>query len=254
MNENIFREYDIRGVVETDFTKDVVISIAKSLGTLILSKGYKNCVIGYDARHSADFLFTTFSETLNSLGIDVISIGECTTPMLYFAQIDMTMDAGVMITGSHNPSDMNGFKMLLKDGAIFGEAIQNLKNLILDSKLAPEVSEKGTTKTVLIKDKYTSYLKENITLGKEKLKIVVDGGNGTGGEIASEVFRDLGCEVIELYTKPDGDFPNHHPDPTVPEYMTDLIAKVKETKADLGSIQTKVVGNLMVISHIHMEK
>ena len=234
MNENIFREYDIRGVVEADFTKDVVISIAKSLGTLLLNKGYINCVIGYDARHSADFLFTTFSETLNSLGIDVISIGECTTPMLYFAQIDMATDAAVMITGSHNPSDMNGFKMLLKDGAIFGEAIQNLKNLILDNKLAPEVSEKGTTKTVLVKDKYTSYLKENITLGKEKLKIVVDGGNGTGGEIAAEVFRDFGCEVIELYTKPDGDFPNHHPDPTVPAYMTDLIAKVKETKADLG--------------------
>jgi len=239
MNENIFREYDIRGVVEADFTKEVVVSIAKSLGTIILSKGYKNCAIGYDARHSADFLFTTFSNTLNNLGIDVISIGECTTPMLYFAQIDLDMDAGVMITGSHNPSDMNGFKMLLKDGAIFGEAIQDLKKLILNDKLASGVTEenkKGITKTISIKEKYTSYLKENITLGNthKKLKIVVDGGNGTGGEIASEVFRDYGCEVVELYTKPDGDFPNHHPDPTVPEYMTDLIAKVKETKADLG--------------------
>ncbi|NOR45910.1 MAG: phosphomannomutase [Candidatus Delongbacteria bacterium] len=236
MNENIFREYDIRGVVETDFTPDTVTKIGKALATYLIEKGLNNCVIGFDARLSADYMFDTFSKAMRDLGIDITSIGQCTTPMLYFAQYDLKADASVMITGSHNPSDMNGLKMSTKFASIFGQEIQVLKNIILDNKFYVKPADKaeGTLETISVKEKYLDYMKENITMGDKKIKIVVDGGNGTGGEIAAEIFRHFGMEVVELYTKPDGTFPNHHPDPTVPEYMTDLIAKVQEEKADLG--------------------
>ncbi|MBN2857771.1 MAG: phosphomannomutase, partial [Candidatus Delongbacteria bacterium] len=135
MNENIFREYDIRGVVETDFTADTVIKIAKAFSTMLVGDGLKNCAVGFDARLSADFLFSTFTNTLRDCGVDVISIGQCTTPMLYFAQINYGSDSAVMITGSHNPSDMNGFKMITKDQAIYGEKIQHLKDLIISNDL-----------------------------------------------------------------------------------------------------------------------
>ncbi len=236
MNQNIFREYDIRGVVKTDFTAETVIKIARAFSTGLIREGYKNCAVGFDARLSADFLFSTFTNTLRDCGIDVISIGQCTSPMLYFAQIEYDTDSAVMITGSHNPSDMNGFKMITRDYALYGEKIQELKNIILAEDFISRRSDQpaGSLRTMPVKDKYLDYLKNNITMGKRKLKIVVDGGNGTGGEIASEIFRHFGHGVTELYTQPDGNFPNHHPDPTVPKYMVDLIAKVKETEADLG--------------------
>ena len=234
MNQNIFREYDIRGVVETDFTESTVKSIANAFATYLIENGYKNCVIGFDARLSANFLFDTFSTILLNCGIDVTNIGQVSTPMLYFAQVELEKDSAVMITGSHNPADMNGFKIITKDQAIYGEKIQYLKNLILENKLASFSDKKGALDQQSIKESYFTYLKNNIKLGDRKLKVVVDGGNGTGGDIASEIFQDMGVEVVELYCKPDGMFPNHHPDPTVPEYMVDLIAKVKEEKADFG--------------------
>ncbi|OGE82053.1 MAG: phosphomannomutase [Candidatus Delongbacteria bacterium GWF2_40_14] len=236
MNENIFREYDIRGVVETDFTADTVVKIGKAFSTYLIKEGFKNCVIGYDARLSADYLFSTFTNSLRDCGIDVISIGQCTSPILYFAQINLNADSAVMITGSHNPADMNGFKMLTKKTALYGDKIQDLKNIILNNELIsrPEDVSAGTLKHMSVRDEYLDYMKKNITMGSRKLKIVVDGGNGTGGQIASEIFRYFGHEVIELYTDPDGRFPNHHPDPTVPKYMTDLINEVKRSKADLG--------------------
>ena len=236
MNENIFREYDIRGVVETDFTADTVVKIGKAFSTYLIKEGFKNCVIGYDARLSADYLFSTFTNSLRDCGIDVISIGQCTSPILYFAQINLNADSAVMITGSHNPADMNGFKMLTKKTALYGDKIQDLKNIILNNELIsrPEDVSAGTLKHMSVRDEYLDYMKKNITMGSRKLKILVDGGNGTGGQIASEIFRYFGHEVIELYTDPDGRFPNHHPDPTVPKYMTDLINEVKRSKADLG--------------------
>ena len=236
MNENIFREYDIRGVVEADFTPETVTNIAKALATYLIEKDLNNCVIGFDARLSADYLFGIFTKAMMELGINITSIGECTTPMLYFAQVDIDADSAVMITGSHNPSNMNGFKLLTRNFSIFGKEIQVLKNIILDNKFSIKPADKpeGKLDTISVKEKYLDYMKENITMGDKKIKVVVDGGNGTGGEIAAEIFRYFGMEVVELYTKPDGTFPNHHPDPTVPANMVDLIAKVKETNADLG--------------------
>lgn len=236
MNENIFREYDIRGVVEADFTPETLTNIAKALATYLIEKGLNNCVIGFDARLSADYMFSTFSQAMMESGINITSIGQCTTPMLYFAQYNLEADASVMITGSHNPSDMNGLKMSTKFASIFGQEIQILKNIILDNKFyvkAPDRAQ-GKLETISVKEKYLNYMKENITMGNKKIKVVVDGGNGTGGEIAAEIFRHFGMEVVELYTKPDGTFPNHHPDPTVPANMVDLIAKVQDEKADLG--------------------
>jgi len=236
MNENIFREYDIRGIVESDFTADTVINIGKAFSTYIQKEGYNNCVIGYDARLSADFLFSTFTNSLRDCGIDVISIGQCTTPILYFAQVHLKADSAVMITGSHNPADMNGFKMITKDSALYGEKIQMLKNIILQNRFScrPENEPAGTLKHVSVKDAYFDFLKKNISMGSRKLCIIVDGGNGTGGQIAAEIFRYFGHQVTELYTEPDGRFPNHHPDPTVPKYMADLISEVKRSDADLG--------------------
>jgi len=236
MNENIFREYDIRGVVETDFTADTVVKIGKAFSTYLIREGFKNCVIGYDARLSADYLFSTFTNSLRDCGIDVISIGQCTSPILYFAQIHLNGDSAVMITGSHNPADMNGFKMLTKKTALYGDKIQDLKNMIINNDLISRSADMpaGTLNHISVKYEYLDYMKKNITMGSKKLRIVVDGGNGTGGQIASEIFRYFGHEVIELYTDPDGRFPNHHPDPTVPKYMTDLINEVINSKADLG--------------------
>lgn len=236
MNENIFREYDIRGVVESDFTNETVVNIAKAFATYLLKEDLNNCVIGFDARLSADYLFSTFANSLRDCGIDVICIGQCTSPMLYFAQIHLKADSAVMITGSHNPADMNGFKMLTKKSALYGEKIQQLKNTILEGGyiLRDQSKPAGTLQNIPVEESYLGFMKENIKMGGRKLKVVIDGGNGTGGVIASEIIRYFGHEVTELYTKPDGNFPNHHPDPTVPAYMTDLISKVKETKADLG--------------------
>lgn len=236
MNENIFREYDIRGVVETDFTADTVVKIGKAFSTYLIREGFKNCVIGYDARLSADYLFSTFTNSLRDCGIDVISIGQCTSPILYFAQIHLNGDSAVMITGSHNPADMNGFKMLTKKTALYGDKIQDLKNMIINNDLISRSADMpaGTLNHISVKYEYLDYMKKNISMGSKKLRIVVDGGNGTGGQIASEIFRYFGHEVIELYTDPDGRFPNHHPDPTVPKYMTDLINEVINSKADLG--------------------
>lgn len=236
MNENIFREYDIRGVVESDFTADTVIKIGKAFSTYIKKEGFRNCVVGFDARLSADYLFSTFANSLRDCGIDIISIGQCTTPMLYFAQIHLKADSAVMITGSHNPADMNGFKMITKNTALYGEKIQELKNIILKNEFVCRSNDMpaGTLKHISIKAEYLDFLKINISMGQRKLKIVIDGGNGTGGMIAAEIFRHFNHEVIELYTEPDGNFPNHHPDPTVPKYMADLISEVKSSKADLG--------------------
>lgn len=236
MNENIFREYDIRGVVESDFTNETVVNIAKAFATYLLKEDLNNCVIGFDARLSADYLFSTFANSLRDCGIDVICIGQCTSPMLYFAQIHLKAESAVMITGSHNPADMNGFKMLTKNSALYGEKIQQLKNIILEGEyiLRDQSKPAGTLQNIPVEESYLGFMKENIKMGGRKLKVVIDGGNGTGGVIASEIIRYFGHEVTELYTKPDGTFPNHHPDPTVPAYMTDLISKVKETKADLG--------------------
>ncbi len=231
MNEGIFREYDIRGIVETDLTDDVVLNLGKAFGTLMKRRGYKLLAVGYDLRLSSEHLKNVYVDGLMSTGVDVINIGEVTTPTLYFSIVHLKTDGGVMITGSHNPIEFNGFKMCEGIASVFGEDIQEIKRIILQNDFVQ--AETGSVKNVDVMPDYLAMLKGKFSFPK-KLKVVIDAGNATAGPIAPQLWRDLGLDVVELYCEPDGNFPNHLPDPSVPKYMKDLQAKVLEEKADLG--------------------
>ncbi|VAX16386.1 Phosphoglucomutase @ Phosphomannomutase [hydrothermal vent metagenome] len=230
MNRNIFREYDIRGVVEKDLTPDVVKALGCAFGTVIKRNRGHKVSIGRDARISSPKLFELLAEGIISTGIDVIDIGLVPTPSLYFSLYHLNTDGGVMITGSHNPPEFNGFKLNLGFDSIHGAGIQKLADIIEAEDF--ETGAGSIIRQDVIED-YIKMVKEKITL-KRKLKIVVDSGNGCGGIFAPRLLKELGCEVIELFCDVDGTFPNHHPDPTVPDNLKDIIAKVRETGADVG--------------------
>ncbi len=230
MNRNIFREYDIRGVVERDLTPDVVKALGCAFGTVIKRNRGHKVSIGRDARISSPRLFELLAEGIISTGIDVIDIGLVPTPSLYFSLYHLKTDGGVMITGSHNPPEFNGFKLNLGFDSIHGAGIQKLADIIEAEDF--ETGAGSIIRQDVIED-YIKMVKEKITL-KRKLKIVVDAGNGCGGIFAPRLLKELGCEVIELFCDVDGTFPNHHPDPTVPDNLKDIIAKVRETGAEVG--------------------
>lgn len=233
VNPNIFREYDIRGIADKDLVDSVAIQIGKALGTFLRRDDRKTIVVGRDVRLSSPRVREAIVAGLTSTGMDVIDVGLVPTPASYFAILHYEADSGIMITGSHNPIDYNGLKMSKNIGsiaAIFGEDIQRLRRLIENEDF---VTGDGQVTTRDIVPEYMKALKERIRIDK-KLKIVIDAGNGTGGEIAPKLFEELGCEVVRLYCELDGTFPNHLPDPTVPKYVKDLIAKVKEHNADAG--------------------
>lgn len=230
INPNIFREYDIRGIAENDLTDDVVELIGKAYGSYMRRNGWKKFVVGRDVRLSSERIQNALVKGITSTGGDVIILGQIPTPVLYFAIVDLKVDGGVMVTGSHNPIEFNGLKLCEGIGSIYGEGIQNLKRIIDDSNFE---SGQGKTEHVDLVPKYVEMIKSKIKL-KRKLKIVIDSGNGTAGVIAPQLWEDLGCEVVQLYCEPDGRFPNHLPDPTVPKYVVDLQKKVLETNADMG--------------------
>ncbi|MCK4357669.1 MAG: phosphomannomutase/phosphoglucomutase [Candidatus Cloacimonetes bacterium] len=231
LNQQIFREYDIRGVVDKDLTDIVVEDIALSFGTYLRNKDLKSVAIGSDCRLSSDRFRQIFSASLVKTGCNVIDVGTVPTPVLYFAIEQLKTDGGVMITGSHNPPEFNGFKLCVGTFSIYGKEIQKIREIIED-----EVYIAGNGKyekySKIIQD-YQDYLVANLNLEK-KLKVVVDSGNGTAGPVAPQIFKKLGCDVISLYDDMDGNFPNHHPDPTVVEYIEELISTVKKENADLG--------------------
>ncbi|NOY59335.1 MAG: phosphomannomutase/phosphoglucomutase [Calditrichaeota bacterium] len=229
MNEGIFREYD--GIVKTDLTDDVVLNLGKAFGTLMKRRGYKLLVVGYDLRLSSEHLKNAYVDGLLSTGMEVINIGEVTTPTLYFSIVHLKTDGGVMITGSHNPIEFNGFKLCEGIASVFGQDIQEIKRIILEGDFVE--AETGSVKNVEVMPDYLAMLKGKFSFPK-KLKVVIDAGNATAGPVAPQLWRDLGLDVVELYCEPDGNFPNHLPDPSVPKYMKDLQAKVLEEKADLG--------------------
>ncbi len=230
MNETIFRANDVRGIVERDFTDDVVLNLGKAYGSYMRRRGHKHLVVGHDLRLSSSHLAEMFMQGLESTGADIVIIGQVTTPALYFSILHWNLDGGVMITGSHNPKPYNGFKMCEGLGSVYGEEIQKLKNMILaqDFDRASGRREKRD-----IMPDYLDMLRTKFSFQK-KLKIVVDAGNATAGPIAPQLWRDYGHEVIELYCEPDGNFPNHLPDPCVPKYMQDLAARVVAENADIG--------------------
>jgi phosphomannomutase/phosphoglucomutase len=231
MNPHIFREYDIRGVVGEDLTEETVLDLARAFGTYFQKHGAKHLSLGRDARESSPRFRDLMVQGLNETGCDVLDIGMIPTPVLYFTLFTQEVDGGVMITGSHNPSDNNGFKVCLDKSTIYGQEIQEIKDIAC-ARAFTAGSGGLTVRDVL--PQYHEYIATSIHMGARRLKIIVDGGNGVGGFVGAPLYHALGCEVTELFCEPDGRFPNHHPDPTIPENMRSAIALLNERGADLA--------------------
>ncbi|MGI8639035.1 MAG: phosphomannomutase/phosphoglucomutase [Pyrinomonadaceae bacterium] len=231
MNQNIFREYDIRGIVGRDLTVETVAVLARAIGTFFVKNNAKRIAVGFDARVSSPVFQELLVKGFNACGIDCVNIGRVTTPVLYFAVFTKDVDGGVMITGSHNPPDHNGFKICLGKQTLFGSQIQEIKEIALLGEFAKGA---GTMQEIKVLADYEKDILSKINLGQRKLKAVVDGGNGMGGVTAVPIYESLGVELVKLFTEPDSNFPNHHPDPTVVENLQDAIQAVKENNADLG--------------------
>tara|TARA_B100001179_G_scaffold129599_1_gene92926 strand:+ start:435 stop:1817 length:1383 start_codon:yes stop_codon:yes gene_type:complete len=230
INPQIFREYDIRGIVGKDLTPASVTSIGKAIGTYIRRGNGKNMVLGRDVRSSSVEFCNILAKALNSTGCNVIDIGMVPTPVLYFALHHFNADGGVMITGSHNPPEFNGFKISQGFHSLYGEKVQELKGLIEVNDF--EVGT-GITQQQPVLAEYMEKICSILEIPR-KIKVVVDGGNGCFGIVGPDLLKKLGQTPIELFSEPDGTFPNHHPDPTVSEHLTDLIEKVRLENAELG--------------------
>jgi phosphomannomutase/phosphoglucomutase len=230
INPQIFREYDIRGVVDKDLTPDILRTLGKGFGTHMLHLGHRELVVGRDGRVSSKTLKEALIEGLISTGCHVIDIGLCPTPVYYFSIFYLDRDGGTMVTGSHNPPEFNGLKVSVGKSTIFGEKIQNLRRLTEKEEYAVG---KGRLSHEEIIGPYQDYIKKNIHIEK-RMRVVIDAGNGTAGVVAGPLLRDLGCELEELYCEVDGRFPNHFPDPTIPGNLKVLIDRVKKNKADVG--------------------
>jgi len=231
INPKIFREYDIRGIVDKDLSLEFVEYLGRGIGTFFREHGKRQVALGRDARLSSPAYAEAIARGLLSTGCSVVDIGLVPTPLLYFAVFYKKNEAAVMVTGSHNPPEYNGFKMMVGEETLYGETIQQVYRILKGGKLVTD--KPGTRSSYDIIPEYESYVVKDVRVGR-KLKVVLDAGNGAAGFVAAPIFRRLGCEVIELYCEPDGAFPNHHPDPTLPEAMQDLVKKVRESGADFG--------------------
>jgi len=230
MNPNVFREYDVRGIVNQDLNEEFIFDLGRAIGTYAKRHDVKTMSIGRDCRLSSDEYHSFLIKGLNSSGITTIDIGLCATPMLYFSIRHLKLEGGVMITGSHNPPEFNGFKICIGNDTIYGEQIQELRKIIESGKYS---TGRANTQNKDISKAYEDYLFTNVTVNK-KLKIIVDAGNGVGGLFSLPLFRRLGVDVTAIYCDPDGRFPHHFPDPTVEENLKELIQSVLANKADLG--------------------
>ncbi|WP_416545627.1 phosphomannomutase/phosphoglucomutase [Limnohabitans sp. DCL3] len=227
---SIFKAYDIRGVVPATVNEAMAEALGQAFGTLAMMEGQTTVAVGRDGRLSGPCLSAGLIRGLVAAGIRVIDIGMATTPMLYFAA-NTVCQSGIQVTGSHNPKDYNGFKMVLAGRAIYGDEIQALRQMIEAETWQLQIGGSVTQLDVLAD--YTQRIVMDIKLSRP-LKIVIDSGNGIAGASAPGIFRALGCEVTELFSQVDGNFPNHHPDPSKPENLQDLINALKTTGAELG--------------------
>ena len=232
INQNIFRAYDIRGIASEDLSDEFVMSLGSALSHKIKKLGLKQVVVARDGRLSGARIYSALINSFLDNGVDVINAGMVPSPLLYFAVEKFNTKNGVMITGSHNPKEYNGFKIILGGKTIYGQEIQNIKNDILQGTHSKEI-QKGNLEEINILDDYINELKNNISL-KRSMKICLDCGNGVGGVIAPKAFKAIGCEVVELFSEVDGNFPNHHPDPGNPKNFEDLQSKIIESNADIG--------------------
>src|ERR1700733_10512051 len=231
MNPHIFREYDIRGVVGADLTEDVVRELARGIGTFMQAEGARRISIGRDARESSPVFRDILIEGLTESGCDVLDAGMIPTPLLYYTLFTEEVQGGVMITGSHNPADNNGFKICLGKTTIFGDQIFRIRGIVESARFT---KGNGSVDQTDVIPGYSDYVANNVRLGTRKLKAVVDSGNGMGGLVAVPLYKRLGCEVVDLFTEPDSRFPNHHPDPTVVENMRFAVRAVDDQRADLA--------------------
>jgi phosphomannomutase len=226
----IFKAYDIRGIVPSTLDEDVAEGLGKAFGTQALAEGQSTVAVGRDGRLSGPALLAALVRGLVSAGVQVVDVGMCTTPILYFAAHTVCA-SGIMVTGSHNPKDYNGFKMVMGGRAIYGDEIIALRQMMQDESWLAQVG--GSVRQWDVLPAYRERIVGDIRLARP-MKIVVDSGNGVAGASAPAIFRALGCEVIELFSEVDGNFPNHHPDPSKPENLNDLIAALQQTGAELG--------------------
>lgn len=226
----IFREYDIRGIVGKELSEDAFELLGKAYGTYLLGFGSKKAIVGHDNRQSSASYKNAFIKGLLSTGCAAVDVGMIVTPMLYFARKKWETDGGAMITASHNPPEYNGLKLTQGNGCIFGKELQKIRKIAESKKFA---AGKGKSVKKGISNEYAQMIAKKICL-KKKLKAVVDCGNGTASPFAAKIFQSLGCQVIELFCESDPSFPNHFPDPTIPEFLAELSKKVVQEKADLG--------------------
>ena len=230
---NIFRQYDIRGIVGSEIDHVMMDKIARAFAVLAKKQGQTDILLGRDNRHSSPELAKVVSQALIESGCNVIDLGVVITPMFYYASRHLNVYAGIMVTASHNPPEYNGCKLLLGESTIYGDDIQEIRRLV-EAGAFESASEIGVISTQDIMPDYAAMIKEKIQLGARPLKVVVDCANGTASLFAPAILADLGCEVIELYCDSDPDYPNHHPDPVNPDNMHDLIKMVRDNQADLG--------------------
>jgi phosphomannomutase len=225
-----FKAYDIRGIVPSSLHEDFALGLGRAFGTMALREGQKAVAVGRDGRLSGPALSAALVRGLQEAGVQVIDVGRVTTPLLYFAA-NTLCESGIQVTGSHNPKDYNGFKMVMGGRAIYGDEIQALRQMMESETWTLQAG--GAVRNLNVEAPYRDRIASDIRL-KRKMKIVVDSGNGIAGATAPEIFRKIGCEVIELYSEVDGNFPNHHPDPSKPENLQDLIRTLQTTDAELG--------------------
>ena len=232
MNSSVFREYDIRGLAEKDFDKEFALLLGKVHGTIISEKGGKRVTVGRDCRATSDAYAEAVIAGLASTGLQVYDIGVCPTPLLYFSLFHLDVDGGIQVTASHNPSEYNGFKLCVGKETLYGQQIQDVRAKMERNEFKQKAG--GKVERYEIVPPYHRHLLQDVPRLARPLKVVVDAGSGVGGPVAPPIFRELGCTVWEIACTPDGRFPIHHPDPTVPENLAMLIEKVCLEKADLG--------------------
>ncbi len=240
LDRSVFREYDIRGIWRKNIDEGFSFKLGVAFGRYLkenLKKSSLKVSVGFDARHSSKTIFEALTEGLNLEGIKVIDIGLVPTPVQYFSLFELKLDGGVMITASHNPKEYNGFKLSLKTETLFGKRIQQLADIMEKLSINRVESISKDIERVDIKKRYYNYMEEqfgHLKKYKNKPRFAIDGGNGVAGFVAYEIFSRLGFKVEELFIEPDGDFPNHHPDPTVDKNLMDLRAVIESKRLEFG--------------------
>ncbi len=228
----IFKAYDIRGIVDKSLTVEAVRAIGHALGSEAVARGQQAIAVGRDGRLSGPALAGALADGIRAAGVDVIDVGCVPTPLTYFAAYELGTHSCVSVTGSHNPPDYNGLKMVLGGQTLFGELIQALRQRIIDGNLVTAATPGKLTQADVV-PAYVEKIVGDVKLSRP-MKIVMDCGNGVAGAVAPELFKRLGCELVELFCEVDGNFPNHHPDPSKPENLADVIRALRETDAEIG--------------------